>query len=99
MITFKQAIKEMRKGKFIRQKDTIKGLYYFTENKKLIGDNPNERIYAINIGDSKFIDLNKVNLNYSGSGFLFLGDFKNNWISKNLRIKDKDLTIQSPTTK
>lgn len=88
-LTFIKAIKEMRKGKFIRKKNFIKGLYFFTENKKLIGNNPNERIYIINIGESKTIDLNFINLKPVDSGFYFLSDFDKGWLSYDLKIIDK----------
>lgn len=86
-LTFSQAIKEMKRGKFIHEKGNVtKGMYYFSNCPGLIGNNPNERIYIIYIGDSKVIDLNLINLKPIEAGFYFLSDFERKYTIHNLKI-------------
>lgn len=86
--SFMWAVEEMKKGRFVRKKKWIKGLFVFSQFPTLIGDNPYGRIYRVNIFDAKFINLDLVNLNYSDSGLFFTGDFEgNDWISKKLQVK------------
>ena len=75
MENFNWAVKEMKAGKFVRCKNWIKGLYYFMQDKELIGENPNFRVSLVNIEQRNYKAIETT--------AYFLSDFEaENWISK-----------------
>jgi len=85
---FMWAVREMKKGNFVRGPSWIKGLYYFMQNEELIGKNPLYRVFLINITNNyKCFGGGYANVSYpSEKTCYFLSDFESkHWISKTFK--------------